>query len=145
MSNACMVFPSANIPGFSSSTGSTPVPWPNEAYDDSNWHDSANPSRLTVPAGVDRVRVGCNCGFLNVPDNANVFVVIGRNGANTFQFRAAQTAARLAETIQMPRVSLVTGPIPVVAGDFFEVFVSTQGGAVFDMIGSNANFWIEAA
>lgn len=89
--------------------------WDGTDYDTDGFWSAANPTRLTVPAGVTMVRLyGClNPTVLS----GNLALSVYKNGAS---FRGgAQTGGPTGYTNVMP--SLATPPIPVVEGDYFEL------------------------
>jgi hypothetical protein len=113
-----------------------------ETYDDGGWHDNAvQPSRLTVPAGVDRVRVGGHVVLGNVTGNMAVYLTVMKNGAASFD-----GACGIAASIPNigPRLSIASGPIAASAGDYFELSLYSNDTS-FDISGAETNFWIEAA
>lgn len=144
MPNGAMVYNSTdiNVTG----NGTVGINWDSELYDDASLHSTtANTNRLTVPPGATRVRVGCNLMLNNVNDGTSVLCNIGKNGLTLYQSRAAATGDKLAGTTQQPRVSISSGPIPVEAGDYFELFVSDPNDTSFDIRAAGSNFWIEDA
>lgn len=111
-----------------------------EAHDEGGWHDPALPSRLTVPAGVDRIRAGGNVVLGNVTGNMAVFYTLLRNGSSVFD-GACSIAAAIPNVA--PRLSLTSGPIAVSPGDYFELSLVVNDTSI-DIIGGTTNFWIEA-
>lgn len=120
------------------------IPWDSDVYDDANIFDPTQPTRLAVPAGATRVRVGANIAFKNVPPNETVSLYTAHfpNPPITSQFRAAQTAIEVTGP-QQPRCSIVSGPIPVQEGDYFELVVGFSGGVPFSVEATRSNFWLE--
>lgn len=109
-----------------------------EEFDDNGWHDQVtNPERLTVPAGVTRaqfiaffiidpsspVPVSTSLGFsAGITKNGALF-----NAANSFSFWQDPTQPGAIRRSQ--GCLLDSGPVSVVAGDFFEVKVLQNAGS----------------
>lgn len=118
------------------------VTWDQESYDDNSWHDnSTNPSRMTVPSGVTRVRVGANLALSSVNASVRILVTILKNGTSVFDGAAAMEGATPGTA---PRVSVSSGPIACVATDYFEVSLFVQTDTSITVVAANSNFWIEA-
>lgn len=112
-----------NVPN---NTG-TPVNFDQEVYDTSNIHDpSTNNSRLTVPAGVSRVRLFANLVF----------------SSNTTGYRSGQILVNVSQVPGAPIVTIPTMPptgeaallintavISVSPGNYFELYAYQNSGA----------------
>lgn len=112
--------------------------WDTEHYDTGAWHDNVtNPSRLTVPSGVSYVRV---CG--NMVDTSSVSgqfnLVLYKNGSDTFPGACTMEC----ETAGGDGVSLVSPVIPVVPGDYFELYAFATSSRTTDA-DVRTNFSIE--
>jgi hypothetical protein len=107
------------------------VAWDTDALDVGGWHDTgSNTSRLTVPSGVNYVRVTANIGVTSLLANADVLAWIEKNGDNNAATRHVNLPSRLQDSPEVEAyVNLVTGPLAVVAGDYFEVRLLTTGDA----------------
>jgi hypothetical protein len=111
-----------------------------ETYDDGGWFDGAGqPTRMTVPAGVERVRVGGHVVLGNVTGNMAIYLTVLRNGSATFD-----GACGIAVAIPGfgPRLYITSGPIPAVPGDYFELSLFCNDTSID--IAAGSNFWIEA-
>jgi len=125
----------------SGSTAATAgAPFTSEAYDTDNIHDNVtNPSRLTVPSGVTKVRLS---GQLYSVTGAMtlLYAAIKKNGAvfagNPFHM-VSLTTAELAYTT-LPAPSPV---VPVTAGDYFELYAGN--GSTADATGTYSWFAME--
>jgi hypothetical protein len=102
----------------------TDVPWDAEVYDIGDWVDiSGNPTRLTVPEGVTRVRVSAGIYWLTSATIGQFFIT--KNGS---QFdgggvrREGAGSDTLADNVQ-------TAIVDVSAGDYFELAVTQTSGA----------------
>lgn len=142
--NACNVTKSAIQVGLTGAGNI--ITWDTETFDDGGWHDNVtNNSRLTVPAGIDRVSIGAFLSMSNVDDGVQIFVNINKNAVGNWPEKAAQLALKSSTSTQQPRVSLTTGQCKVVPGDYFEIAVSsTPSDASFDVAATNSSFWIES-
>ena len=94
-----------------------------EDYDYGGWHDNAvNNSRLTVPAGVEKIRVVAQIEFGGAGNRSARIV---KNGAGTQVATAQVGNSAYSYTV----VSLDAGVIECSPGDYFEVQVETSGNS----------------
>lgn len=123
------------------SAPSTLIPWDQESYDTDGFHDNVtNNTRITIPvgSGITKVILGANVQWLEAGTTSGfTFARIQKNGAafidgSSQNFRAANAD---------PRNVIVTAPVDVVEGDYFEVFVN-QSTATADIDNENSNFWL---
>lgn len=117
--------------------------WDEEVYADAAWHDPLVGSRLTVPAGVDRVRVGCTVSTNNVTSSVGQFLSVGKNGSASYDGFVVCNATSGPAAVGSPRMSIASGPIPVDAGDYFEAYLLVSADASIDIVAAQSNFWIE--
>lgn len=113
-------------------TTSPNIAWDSESYDTDGIHDnSTNNTRLTVPSGVTKVRL-LGAAFVN---NllANNFINIGatKNGGNNFVGSALTSVST--SNIQ-GRAAFTTAVVTVTAGDYFEMFLTTQSDTSVDVL-----------
>lgn len=112
-----------------SNATSTAVSWNAEEFDTDSIHDnSSNPSRLTVPSGVSFVDVMAT-GEWGSPSGAYRYLSIRRNVSNIL---AGDFRAPLFEAY----ASISTGPVAVVPGDYFELYVQHDAGGAINFGGS---------
>lgn len=92
--------------------------WNTEDYDDGGWHDNGvNPSRLTVPSGVTKVRL--TGGMKDTSSVTGQFnLLIFKNGVEIYSGGATSEV----ETAGGDGVSVTSPVLAVVATDFFELF-----------------------
>lgn len=116
----------------------TNVAWQTATIDtDSIWSGGA-PTRLTVPAGVTKVRLFAGVRFASGSTGSRQ-VIMFMNGA-TFQGRGALHVP--AVTSQPVEINVASGAITVVAGDYFEAIAfHTQGSAL--AVASHESTWFE--
>lgn len=139
--NACMVKKAADQTG-ANYTVATSVAWDSEVYDDNGWHDNAtNNSRLTVPAGVTRVRVGASVRMANVAAGSLTTLTLTKNGSSSFD--GAISLEQNADSTA-PRLAISSGPISATATDYFEVQLTVGTDTSIDVPAARSNFWIEA-
>lgn len=102
------------------------VPWQAAEYDTDGFWNAGATTRLTIPAGVQKVRLG---GQITLPDNAlahSVFMNIHKNGASNFVGQQVMNVRHGSTGYPDNFYFLPMGPaIPVVAGDYFELRVNT--------------------
>lgn len=139
--NACMVRKAADQTA-ANYTASANVAWDQEVYDDGTWHDNAtNNSRLTVPTGITRVRVGARIALANVTASVRILMSILKNGSGVFDGAVAHEGSSPGTS---PSFALASGPIPCVATDYFEINLFVATDTSIDVTATASNFWIEA-
>jgi hypothetical protein len=109
----------------------------------SGTHTATNYSRLTVPAGlgINYIQTGCTVALANVTTSLDVSLFLSKNGSTSFNGSTRQKGEIDATG---PGVSLCSGPIPVVAGDYFEILMSMATDTSIDVTAATSNFWIKA-
>ena len=123
-------------------TANTAILWNAEAFDTNNFHDNiTNPERITIPAGVSRVRMtaGLHYASQGGSNNANIATII-RNGSTSDEI-AYSVASFNANEFGADQYghTLDTGIIDVSENDFFEVrclFQSSSGNGTLNTEGS---------
>lgn len=106
----------------SMANGDNTISWNNEVVDTDGWHDNAtNPSRLTVPSGVSRVRVGYNTEMGGAGDYVTQIYKNGSvlTGAGGQARQDAQSAGNDFNHGWTP-------PLDVTAGDYFELVLNNS-------------------
>lgn len=97
-----------------------------EVYDTDDIHDLVtNNSRMTVPAGVTKVRLTANCGF-DANATGDVQMTIQKNGAVTLTEPFARLTSLTASAD--PYINISSGVMEVSGGDYFEAFVRQASG-----------------
>ena len=123
-------------------TSQTTVPFEAAYEDTDNFWNVSNPSRLTVPAGLTKIKLFYTIHFKNVANNAEMFSQIWKNGsildapgiAYDLQDNPSNTDRYLHS---------VTSPIDVTAGDYFEVGVNVPNDSSVLLTASSTWFMIE--
>ncbi len=95
----------------------TPLVWQVVDYDTNNFFSSTNPTRLTIPSGVSKVKLIANIRILT---SGNIDFTIQKNG--TFY---QGNPYLIHEGI---RFNLSSAVVEVSEGDYFEVYVSIANG-----------------
>ena len=104
-------------------TGFETLSWNHEVFDDSGYYDPAQPTRLTIPAGVTRAVLHAGIALTALSLGADMTFDISKNSTST---GIGFTGNALAiDTIG--RATITTGVIDVVEGDYFDVTVQVQG------------------
>src|SRR5690606_36744006 len=101
------------------------VPWQSAGYDSDAFWDAGQPSRLTIPAGVTKVRIVGNIEWQTSPTSQ--LVEVRKNGNSVPGGGAVIVRGDSGYSNQMRNLS--SAVLPVSAGDWFElaVYVSTAG------------------
>jgi hypothetical protein len=106
------------------------VTWDTDVLDVGGWHDTgSNTSRLTVPSGVSYVRVAAGVSVNNLTAANDVTIWVEKDGDNVAATRHVNLPVAIVDTstITSAHLCLVSGPIPVVAGAYFELRLSIPG------------------
>jgi len=108
-----------------------PVEWNVETVDTDGWFDVSQPSRLTVPAGVDFVRL---TGNIQTSDTTGSFTIgITKNGGTAPGLSSVNSST---SGVELSHV--FSGILPVEEGDYFELVVS---GTSRSVNASNTRSW----
>lgn len=113
-----------------------------EAYDFGAWHvTSGNTTRLTVPGDVSYVRVGGTVFIDSSTADTWKQLDIRLNGAADYDgfvssiFESGMTSGA---------TTILSGPIAVIAGDYFELFLTEESDTSITIRHEYTHFWIEA-
>jgi hypothetical protein len=114
----------------------TAVQFDQEQYDTDAIHDSAtNNSRLTVPAGVTKVRLAANVEWDNLGAEAFRQMWLHKNGA-----LFPGSAKHINKESTQGWMNVATGAVEVTAGDYFELIVRQSSGSSINIVNSD-NTW----
>ena len=118
--------------------------WDTEIYDVGGWHESVtNPSRLTVPAGVDWVRISAQVMWTQ-NKVGQIQAVVLKGGVATANIGLPYSYLTAASGSDGWFTNILTsGPLPVVAGNYFEIRVWQNSGGNLDIAAGNTWFAIE--
>jgi hypothetical protein len=135
-----LVGKSVNQTGLDATAGAV-IAWDAEQYDTSGIHDTVtNNSRLTVPVGVSKVKVGYAFFISNNTANTYINVWLQKNGSLDFVGNPGQRTANNSTGM------LISGQSPVLAvspGDYFETLLTSQSDNSIDIHASRSGFWME--
>ena len=116
----CMASLASNLTAVNYAAGVN-IPWSSEVYDTDGFHNTVTGNtRLTIPAGlgIRKVRIGATIRFANVTAGSDNNLSIGKNGVFTYPGNPGITQENSGATTG--GISVMSGPIPVVDGDYFE-------------------------
>lgn len=116
----------------------TVLSYPTEVYDTDNWHDGVNPQRLTVPAGITRVRLSVGVQF-SLNSTGYRTVALKKNGSGLIPGTGGSRANAL--TGLGTAITLTSAVLEVTAGDYFEVFVLQNSGVPLDVTSLASLTW----
>ena len=115
-----------------------------EVYDDGGWHESVtNPSRLTVPAGVYRVRVSYQI-LWETSGGGLVLAQLLKGGAS-FRVDGGRYDTRDLGSFSSPTNGGSTAVLAVVPGNYFELQGFQGSGSAKDALAAGTWFSIEKA
>lgn len=137
----CLVKKSADLTGQNFTSGAD-LTWNTESYDHGGWHEGVtHPERLTVLAGVSRVRLLGQVRFGNLatsPDQQYT-IEIKKNGSSL----SPQVICVDDDPITNPAKQVGSAAISVVPGDYFTLNVKTLTDASADIVAISSWFAIE--
>ncbi|MEE8606718.1 MAG: hypothetical protein V3S55_03860 [Nitrospiraceae bacterium] len=111
-----------------------------ETYDIGDWHDnSVNPTRLTVPAGVTKVRLMASVWVLLHTANQYISISLRKNGSTSLGMGSSRT-----EVGTNPQMFVSSLVVEVVEGDYFEILCDTEADTSITIASSQTAFGIEA-
>jgi hypothetical protein len=124
-------------------TTTTAIPWDAAVEDIGGFWSGANPTRLTVPAGVSRVRLIANIDWDSNTAGKRISW-IDKNGA-PYVGRPLIEQQAVSASSSNTRQNASTGPIAVTPGDYFELKVfQNSGGSRLVRLGNDTWLTIEA-
>lgn len=139
VSSTCMVKNASDLTGQDYTTAAA-ITWDTEIIDDNGYHSGGAPSRITIPSGIARVKLGANVLLRNVSANVNSSIAIRKGGSADWDGAAGQDVATPGTTRLM---SCVTGVVAVSATEFFEVYITQTTDTSVDVDAERSNFWLE--
>lgn len=114
----------------------TTITFNSESYDTDAIHDnSTNTGRLTVPVGVNAVRLAAQVDWSAIPTGAQI--TIYKNGTSTYDGRPLSDLSNTSASAH----SIVTPVLYVTGGDYFEVVVIHNSGASREVLGTAGLTW----
>jgi hypothetical protein len=125
----------------------TALTWDTETYDVGGWHDTgSNTSRLTVPSGVTHVKLTGCVGISSITGTASLYLAVFKNGDAVAGTRSVNlpVVGPLVMANGDYQLPLVSGPLAVTPGDYFELVVFIVGDSSVTVTAGQSFFAIEA-
>lgn len=121
-------------------TSATAIAWDAEDHDTDSIHDNVtNNTRLTVPAGVTRVRIGAIVELSSVTADMYAILTALKNAAAFVG--GPRTAQEVGATT--PALTFSSPALTVVAGDYFEVTLLVETDTSITVESERSCFWME--
>jgi len=99
--------------------------WGSASPNDLSIYSSGNPTRLTVPAGIYKVRITSNIVWYSNNTSYRVLMV-KKNGVTAYAQNFMQALGNSSQSVD-------TGTIDVVPGDYFEIYVQQGSGGALNV------------
>ncbi len=117
------------------------IPFDAEVYDTDTIHDnSTNNTRLTVPSGVTKVRLGCTVELGLIASIQFVILTLFKNGVDTYPGCVRRRAEISAVGSEM---GFSSGILEVSATDYFEVHMDVETDTSVTVNSDRTHFWME--
>lgn len=118
-----------------------PVPWQAAAFDSDSLWSIVNPTRITVPVGVTKMRFS---GAVTFPTNAT-----GHRGLALYKNDSATVFGRFRETMSATAtlstgISAESAVMEVEEGDYFELKILQNSGSPLDIPVDTTPVWFQA-
>lgn len=112
-----------------------------ESYDTDSFHDHVtNPTRLTVPSGVSKVRLTGGINYGTGTSGSFYQLGINKNASNAYP-GSPQTLAEA--TSSAGRITVSTAVLSVSAADYFELIFRSETDNAIVLLANNTYFSIE--
>ena len=135
-----MVYKTTGLTGLNL-TGTYVVPWDSETYDTDEFHSTVtNTERFTIPSGVSKIRLHAVIHTNNALASDYLLAAFRKNGL-TDVVGLGRTLVDSSNVNQS--ATLVSGIIPVVAGDYFDLALTSETDTSIDLNGLRCSFSIE--
>ncbi len=116
----------------------TSVPWDQAVYDtDAFWAASPNPERLTIPAGLTRVRLSANISFANNTTGIRGIRLFKNGGGFDGTISVTRDATSGTGNTDFNGNSAI---VTVAQNDFFELQVFQDSGGALNLRTANATW-----
>jgi hypothetical protein len=117
-------------------TNATPVAisWSNAQYDTDSIWAGGSPTRLAVPAGVNRVRLSGGAIWVSAANGLRLLNVKKNGGSFAGQSQSTESVSPTATAVSL---NVTTPVLAVSGGDYFELFVNQSSGGVLDVAGGS--------
>lgn len=113
------------------------LPWDKVIYDTSGFYSGGQPTRITVPAGISKVKVSSNVCF-NINTNGSRQAQIQKNNADAPGSGSSNIVVGGTAYYVLNMTSAVLSVVP---GDYFEVRVQQSSGGPLETRNFVAAMW----
>lgn len=117
-----------------SNSTATAIQWQIEDYDNGNWWTSGSSTRLTVPSGISYVRISANVVWAGASGGFRQ-LSINKNGSSV---RGGGREVVDAATGIGHSLNVVSAPMAVSPGDYFEIIVQQNSGSAINITSGNS-------
>jgi len=117
------------------------IPFESTVYDTDTFWDAANPTRMTVPTGVTKVRLQGSVSPKPSATIGGVFVSFEKNGSGSAVGSGVFTVRQGTSGYTNNDLAANTAAIPVIAGDYFELRVNSTSSNWDDIQAGNRTWF----
>jgi len=117
------------------------VPFQSTVYDTDSFWDVANPTRITVPAGVTKARLQGSLSLKPSATTGGVFISFEKNGAGSAVGSGVFTVRQGTSGYTNNDFAANTAVVPVSAGDYFELRVNSTSSSWDDIQAGNRTWF----
>lgn len=125
----------------------TPIlaPWEQAEYDTDGFFSLTQPTRITIPTGVHKVRISGQVALPSSITAHSAYVTAYKNGLPDYPGQGVQNFRQSADGFSNNVYQTQSAIIPVVAGDYFELRLYTSGalGLMDDILAPASWFQVE--
>lgn len=122
-------------------TAVTAVVWDTDTYDTDAFHDTGvNTSRMTIPAGVNYVRLRAGLNLALVTADVYTSAMIYKNGSASY---AGFASASVESGITTPSLTVSSPVLSVAEADYFEVFLLVETDTSITITAATSWFALE--
>lgn len=119
------------------------VPWQEAEYDTDSFWSAGAPTRITIPAGVSKVRLFGQIAATAFAQAGSLHGLINKNGSS-FEFSGEVSVRSGATGFGTNNVAVSTPVVPVEAGDYFELRANRANlASMTDVIVTRTFFGLE--
>jgi len=137
-----LVYKTADQLGANYTANPTYINFDGESYDTDSIHSTVtNTSRLTVPAGVSKVKLSGGIALNNVTANKYLFLAIDKNGATT-AYPGQPVQGAILDAL-FPCLNVSSPVVAVTSGDYFELRLLVEADTSVDLMATDTWFSME--
>ncbi|GIX11609.1 hypothetical protein [Elioraea sp.] len=119
--------------------------WQTAVYDTDSFWDSGTPTRLTIPAGITRVRLHGSVRLADQLAAGSIFLALARNGTfpgpSSYPGTEALHVRHSGTGFNTNQAFFITPVLSVSAGDYFELRLNRTGLTVTSVLADPATFF----